>query len=59
VIKGLLRDAGTHVCHIGWTVRQDFYARLGEAPWWRYRMSRRPLGERREGWHTADRVRSA
>jgi beta-N-acetylhexosaminidase len=39
----LLRDAGTHACQIGWTVRRDFYARLGYAPWRRYLMSRRPL----------------
>jgi beta-N-acetylhexosaminidase len=44
----LLRDAGTHVCHIGWTERQDFYGRLGYAPWRRYHMSRRPVGEQRE-----------
>jgi beta-N-acetylhexosaminidase len=40
----LLRDAGTHACHIGWTVREDFYGRLGYAPWRRYLMSHRPLG---------------
>jgi beta-N-acetylhexosaminidase len=39
----LLRDAGTHACHIGWTVRRDFYTRLGYVPWRRYLMSRRPL----------------
>jgi beta-N-acetylhexosaminidase len=44
----LLRDAGTRACHIGWTQRERFYARLGYAPWRRYRMSRRSLGEPRE-----------
>jgi ribosomal protein S18 acetylase RimI-like enzyme len=39
----LLRDAGTHACHIGWTRREQFYARLGYARWRRYRMSSRPL----------------
>jgi mycothiol synthase len=39
----LLRDAGTGVCHIGWTERERFYARLGYVPWRRYRMARRPV----------------
>jgi GNAT superfamily N-acetyltransferase len=39
----LLRDAGTEVCHIGWTVREQFYVRLGYRPWRRYLMSRRAL----------------
>jgi mycothiol synthase len=40
----LLRDTGTRACHIGWTERERFYARLGYAPWRRYRMARRPTG---------------
>lgn len=40
----LLRDAGTRACHIGWTERERFYARLGYVPWRRYRMARRPIG---------------
>jgi mycothiol synthase len=39
----LLRDAGTRTCHIGWTQRERFYARLGYAPWRRYHMARRSL----------------
>ena len=39
----LLRDAGTRACHIGWTRRERFYARLGYAPWRRYHMARRPV----------------
>jgi GNAT superfamily N-acetyltransferase len=39
----LLRDAGTRACHIGWTQRERFYARLGYVPWRRYHMARRPL----------------
>jgi hypothetical protein len=39
----LLRDAGTGACHIGWTGRERFYARLGYVPWRRYHMARRPL----------------
>jgi GNAT superfamily N-acetyltransferase len=39
----LLRREGTRACHIGWTVRQDFYVRLGYAPWRRYLMARRQL----------------
>jgi beta-N-acetylhexosaminidase len=39
----LLRDAGTRSCHIGWTVRESFYGRLGYAPWRRYLMSKRRL----------------
>jgi GNAT superfamily N-acetyltransferase len=39
-----LRDAGVHACHIGWTVRQELYERVGYRPWRRYRMARRPLG---------------
>lgn len=44
----LLRDAGTRSCHIGWTVRESFYGRLGYARWRRYLMSRRrpPGGSR-------------
>ncbi len=38
----LLRDAGTRACHIGWTRREQFYARVGYAPWRRYHMARRP-----------------
>jgi GNAT superfamily N-acetyltransferase len=38
----LLRDAGTRACHIGWTQREQFYARVGYAPWRRYHMARRP-----------------
>jgi len=40
----LLRDAGTRACHIGWTHRERFYARLGYRPWRRYHMARRRLG---------------
>ena len=39
----LLRDAGTGVCHIGWTERERFYARAGYVPWRRYHMARRPV----------------
>ena len=39
----LLRDAGTGACHIGWTRRERFYARLGYVPWRRYHMARRAL----------------
>jgi GNAT superfamily N-acetyltransferase len=39
----LLRDAGTRACHIGWTERERFYARLGYRPWRRYHMARRRL----------------
>jgi beta-N-acetylhexosaminidase len=39
----LLRDAGTRACHIGWTRREEFYARLGYVPWRRYHMARRPV----------------
>ena len=39
----LLRDAGTRACHIGWTRRERFYARLGYVPWRRYHMARRPV----------------
>jgi GNAT superfamily N-acetyltransferase len=39
----LLRDAGTGPCHIGWTQREQFYARVGYAPWRRYRKARRPI----------------
>jgi GNAT superfamily N-acetyltransferase len=38
----LLRDGGTGTCHIGWTRRERFYARLGYVPWRRYHMARRP-----------------
>jgi len=40
----ILRDAGTRTCHIGWTVRESFYARAGYRPWRRYRMFRRTTG---------------
>ena len=36
----LLRDAGTRACHIGWTGREQFYARVGYSPWRRYHMAR-------------------
>jgi beta-N-acetylhexosaminidase len=39
----LLRDAGAGPCHIGWTEREQFYARVGYAPWRRYRKARRPV----------------
>ena len=39
----LLRDAGTRACHIGWTRREQFYRRLGYAPWRRYHMARRQV----------------
>jgi GNAT superfamily N-acetyltransferase len=39
----LLRDAGTGACHIGWTRRERFYARLGYRRWRRYHMARRRL----------------
>jgi beta-N-acetylhexosaminidase len=39
----LLRDAGTRACHIGWTRREQFYARLGYVRWRRYHMARRPV----------------
>jgi GNAT superfamily N-acetyltransferase len=39
----LLRREGTRACHIGWTLRQDFYVRVGYAPWRRYLMARRRL----------------
>jgi GNAT superfamily N-acetyltransferase len=41
----ILRDAGTRTCHIGWTVRESFYARAGYRPWRRYRMFRRTAGQ--------------
>ncbi len=44
----LLRDAGTHMCHISWVERQAFYVRVGYTPWRRYLMSRRRLAGRRE-----------
>jgi GNAT superfamily N-acetyltransferase len=40
----LLSDAGTRACHIGWTVRERFYARVGYAPWRRYLMASRGPG---------------
>ena len=40
----LLRDAGTRACHIGWTVRERFYAHVGYAPWRRYLMASRRAG---------------
>jgi beta-N-acetylhexosaminidase len=39
----LLRDAGTRLCHIAWTTREDFYVRCGYSPWRRYLMSSRQL----------------
>jgi GNAT superfamily N-acetyltransferase len=39
----LLRDAGTGVCHIGWTEREWFYRRVGYLPWRRYQMAERPI----------------
>jgi ribosomal protein S18 acetylase RimI-like enzyme len=39
----LLRDAGTRTCHIGWTRRERFYARLGYLRWRRYHMARRSI----------------
>jgi beta-N-acetylhexosaminidase len=36
----LLRDAGTRACHIGWTGRERFYARVGYSPWRRYHMAK-------------------
>jgi beta-N-acetylhexosaminidase len=39
----LLRAAGTRACHIGWTLRVPFYARLGYARWRGYLMSSRDL----------------
>jgi predicted N-acetyltransferase YhbS len=39
----LLRDAGTRLCHIAWTAREAFYARVGYSPWRRYLMSSRQL----------------
>jgi GNAT superfamily N-acetyltransferase len=39
----LLRDAGTRACHISWTQRERFYARLGYVPWRRYHMASRAL----------------
>ena len=44
----LLRDAGTRMCHIGWTTREAFYARAGYTPWRRYLMSGRSLREPQE-----------
>ena len=38
----ILRDAGTHNCHIGWTTRESFYRRAGYQPWRRYAMFSRP-----------------
>jgi ribosomal protein S18 acetylase RimI-like enzyme len=39
----LLRDAGTRLCHIGWTTREAFYVRVGYSRWRRYLMSSRQL----------------
>jgi len=44
----LLRDAGTHACHIGWTERERFYARVGYVPWRRYRMASSPTTSREQ-----------
>ena len=38
----ILRDAGTRMCHIGWTVREPFYRRIGYHPWRRYAMFSAP-----------------
>lgn len=38
----ILRDAGTRNCHIGWTVREPFYRRIGYRPWRRYAMFSAP-----------------
>jgi ribosomal protein S18 acetylase RimI-like enzyme len=42
----LLRDAGTRMCHIGWTARETFYRRVGYEPWQRYAMARHRLDDR-------------
>jgi GNAT superfamily N-acetyltransferase len=39
----LLSQAGTRVCHIGWTSRESFYRRAGYQPWRRYAMFSRPV----------------
>ncbi|MBC6461631.1 hypothetical protein HKK72_27695 [Actinomadura sp. HBU206391] len=39
----LLRDRGIRTCLIDWTVRADFYGRLGYLPWRRYLMYRRSI----------------
>jgi len=36
----ILRDRGAGTCHIGWTVRESFYASAGYRPWRRYRIFR-------------------
>jgi GNAT superfamily N-acetyltransferase len=41
----LLRDAGTRMCHIGWTGREDFYRRVGYEPWQWYAMGRHRLDQ--------------
>ncbi|MGZ4400250.1 MAG: GNAT family N-acetyltransferase [Gaiellaceae bacterium] len=38
----LLRDAGTRICHISWTLRVDFYRRAGYEPWREYLTGRAP-----------------
>jgi beta-N-acetylhexosaminidase len=39
----LLRDAGSDVCHVGWTERERFYSRVGYRRWRRYLMARRSV----------------
>jgi ribosomal protein S18 acetylase RimI-like enzyme len=41
----ILSAAGTGSCHIGWTVRESFYARAGYKAWRRYRMFHRATGQ--------------
>jgi GNAT superfamily N-acetyltransferase len=38
----LLSQAGTRVCHIGWTTREAFYRQAGYRPWRRYAMFSHP-----------------
>jgi beta-N-acetylhexosaminidase len=40
----ILHERGTARCHIGWTVRERFYSRLGYRHWRRYHMFRRTTG---------------
>jgi hypothetical protein len=40
----ILRDRGVRTCLIDWTVREDFYGRLGYRRWRRYLMYRRAIG---------------
>jgi GNAT superfamily N-acetyltransferase len=59
----LLRELGTGTCHIGWTRRERFYARVGYAPWRRYHMATRPVPAstppRRRGPTTEEELRAA